>query len=748
MRFVTLILLAGVAVAQESAPNLPALPLARPAPQPAAQPAAPASAQPAAKGAAPARTAAPAPAPPRPAGPPSPRDLKYPAPRLLQPPAPLDLTLSNGLRVLLLEDHDVPAIGGAIYVRTGTLSDPPQRIGLARIAGLSLRSAGTTLKSPDQVDGLLDAAGATLDANVSGTSLVYTFTGVAENTRATLDLLAEMLIQPGFRQERLDAAKTAERSALARRNDAPPALVSRELASLIYGQNSPFGWHSEYATVDPISSKEIRGFHQRYVVPANVILGIWGDFKTAEMKTTLEAVFGRWTARQPAAAELPKVKDAPSPGVFLAEKNDLAQSYFAIGHLGGLQSDKDSAALEVLVEILGGGDGRIAHRVRDRFAIAGPVSAAWRADYSGPGLFEISGTARTISTVATIAAIKEEIERLRTAEPTEDELRRARDAAIHRLAFSYDSRVRLFLKQVQLAAVGYPLDFLAQHQKALAAVTGADLLRVAKQRLRPADLTIVIAANPRMLVESFDKLGPVTRLDLTIPPPQATLADTSEESLARGRALLAQAQAATGGAAKLAAVKDYVMLAEYRIDPAVPNIGGSKVAQTDRWVAPTTFRQESLLPSGRIAAYTDGKIGWISTPQGWGALAGTQRNQVMGDLFRIYFRILLSDRIEGRVVTALDDNTIQISDSTGQSTSVEFDPATHLPKRFTYDTPQAVGAPIYSEDAFDDYRDVDGIKVPFRIAVNQGGHRFADCVVTSYQINTGQHALDLVRRPQ
>ena len=62
------------------------------------------------------------------------------------------------------------------------------------------------------------------------------------------------------------------------------------------------------------------------------------------------------------------------------------------------------------------------------------------------------------------------------------------------------------------------------------------------------------------------------------------------------------------------------MLAEYQIDPAVANIGGSKIVQTDKWIEPTNFRQDSTLPAGRVTAYTDGKVGWISTPQGWGAL--------------------------------------------------------------------------------------------------------------------------------
>ena len=240
----------------------------------------------------------------------------------------------------------------------------------------------------------------------------------------------------------------------------------------------------------------------------------------------------------------------------------------------------------------------------------------------------------------------------------------------------------------------------------------------------------------------------MTKLDLAIPEAKPEVVESSDASLAEGKQILLKAQAAAGGAEKLAAVKDYTMLAEYSIDPAVPNVGGSKIVQTDKWVAPTTFRQDGTLPAGRVTAYTDGKVGWISTPQGWGALAGVQRSQVFGDLFRVYYRLLLSDRLEGRTVNAIDDSSVQIADTTGQVASVEFDPRTHLPKRVSYDTQQAGGAPIYSEEVYDDFRDVGGIKVPFKITINQGGRKFSDVVVKDYKINTGLNPLELARRPQ
>jgi zinc protease len=682
-------------------------------------------------------------------GVPSPKDLKYPPLHAIQVPDATAFTLPNGMKVYLLEDHDLPLVSGIALVRTGRLLDPPPRIGLAQLAGVTMRTGGTTSKTGEQIDALLDNVAASVESAIGDSVGTFSFTGLKDGATVTLQLFKEMLTQPGFRPDKVELAKTQLRAAISHRNDSAAVIARREFAGLIYGTDAPFGWQQEYNTIDRVSRNDLRAFYQRSFFPANVVLGICGDFNTADMKANVEALFADWTVRQPPVSEFAKVKNAPAPGVFLAERKDTLQTFFSLGHLGGLRSDKDNAALEILAGILGGGSqSRIAERLRTRLGIAGDITAAWNAGYAHPGLFEISGSTKSISTVATIKAIEEEIDRIRASEVTEDEWRKAREAAVHNLVFASESRAQLFARQMTLNYYGYPNDYIPQYQKALQAVTRADVLRVAKQYLNPANLTVVVAANPTMFGEPLERLGPVTRLDLTIPEAKPEVLETTEATVAEGKQILLKAQAAVGGTEKLAAVKDYTMLAEYSIDPGVANIGGAKIIQTDKWISPTSFRQDATLPSGRVTAYTDGKIGWISTPQGWGALGGAQRSQVLGDLFRVYYRLLLSDRLEGRAVNAIDATSVQITDTTGQVTSVEFDPETHLPKRASYDTQQAVGAPLYSEDVYEDFRDVGGIKIPFKISINQGGRKFSEVVVKDYKINTGLVPLELGRRPQ
>jgi zinc protease len=678
-----------------------------------------------------------------------PKDLKYPPLRSIQPPAFTSSTLPNGMKLMLLEDHELPIVSGLAMVHAGTAMDPPDRIGLAATVGTLLRAGGTNAKTPDQLDNLLESMAASIESASDESGTKISFSTLKENLGTVLDVFREVLTQPEFRPDRVETARAQLRSSIASRNEDGAAIAQRELAGLIYGRENPYGWITQYATVDRIARKEAREYYARYFYPANTTLGIWGDFDSAQMKAAVEKEFAEWNVPAQPAPAPPKTPDPAAGGIYVAEKKEGTQTFFAAGQLAGKASDKDLAALQVAAAILGSGPkGRIPEKARARTGAPHEIRAVWRAAYDHAGLFEISGTTRNVTTTDVIRIVREEVQLIGTAEVTDQELNAARELLLNGMVFAYDTRAKLLARQMQLDFAGYPQDYLPQYQKAVQAVTRADVLRVAKQYLPADKLAIVVVGNPVMFAEPLEKLGgTVNRLDIGIPEPRVEPVVTTDATLAEGRALLQKAQAVMGGVQKLLAVKDYTQTGTYAIDPVVPNIGGAKVTEIDKWLAPTIFRQDSVLPAGRVAAYTDGRLGWISTPQGWGGLVGTQLKQVQGDLFRTWFRLMLSDLVEGRTVNAVDGTTIQISDAAGMECKVEFDSQSGLPRRVTYDTAQAIGAPLYTEDIFEDFREVEGIKLPFKITINQGGRKFADVSVKEYQLNSGLKQVELSRRP-
>ena len=626
------------------------------------------------------------------------------------------------------------------------------------MAGILLRDGGTAMKTGEQVDSTLNRLGMTLDTSVTDTATTVTFSGLERNAEDSLSFLREILVEAEFRQDRLEQAKAQLRYRIAHRNDDLIAAARRELSSLIFGKDSPYGWIPDYAGIDRVTRTDLKKFHSRYFFPANTMLGVWGDFDANQMKAQVEKIFGSWPASQQAVAVFPAAKATAAPGIYLGERKNAQVTYLALGEPSGTVAQKDYPALEVMGLLFNQLQARITKRARSPLGTPNlnlmgvtvdDVKATWGAGFDHQGVFRITGTCRGPAAVDSIRAIKDSIDQMRTVEVSDQELRLARESAVAALAGSFDTRAEAFRRVMTQQYYGLPADFAQQYQAGIMAVTRADVLRVAKQYLNPAALTTLVIGNPQVFSTPLEALNPqVNRIDLTIPELKPVVTETTDASIAEGRRLLERAQAAVGGADKLGTVKDYSLVCEFQLDPSVADIGGYKVPQTDRWIFPAIFRQDISLPTGRISAYSDGKAGWIVTPQGWGALVGVQLKQLQSDLFRSYFRLLLSDRVEGRTVNAVDQDLVEITDTTGQLTRVEFDPQTGLPRRATYDVPQASGSPLFTGEAYDDFREVAGIRFPFRTVITQGGKKFADVVVTDLKINSGLRQVELAMRPQ
>jgi len=150
--------------------------------------------------------------------------------------------------------------------------------------------------------------------------------------------------------------------------------------------------------------------------------------------------------------------------------------------------------------------------------VAYEIDADWGANYDRPGLFRISGSTKSASTADTFRAIQEEVQKIRAAEVTDEELSTAKQTALNGLVFAFDTKSKTLGRVLTYEYYGYPKDFIQQYQKALAAVTKADVLRVAKQRLDPASFTTVAVGNPKDFGKPLEALGgPVKIIDLTIP---------------------------------------------------------------------------------------------------------------------------------------------------------------------------------------------------------------------------------------
>ena len=273
---------------------------------------------------------------------PSVADLKFPPLKPVQIPTVTTYTLPDGMQVFLLEDHELPVVNGIARIRTGNLFDPPDKVGLADLTGTVMRTGGTETKTGAQLDEELENVAARVESSIGETSGSVSFSSLKANAGEVMAVFRDVLTAPGFRQDKIDLAKTELRSMVSRRNDEPAGIAEREFRNTLYGKNTPYGWQIEYATLDRITRTDLENFYRRYFFPKNVMLAIWGDFDTEQMKAELARLFQNWTVEQPPVPPFPKVQAKAAPGIYLAVKSqDLTQTFFSIGQLGGELRDKD-----------------------------------------------------------------------------------------------------------------------------------------------------------------------------------------------------------------------------------------------------------------------------------------------------------------------------------------------------------------------------------------------------------------------
>ena len=678
------------------------------------------------------------------AAPASYKTIKFPPLRDVKPPRVEQFTLPSGMKVFLLEDHELPLISGNALVRTGNLFDPKNKVGLAGLTGTAIRSGGTKSKTGEQLDAQLESLAASVESGIGEASGSVSFSTLKENAAEVMAVFHDVLTQPEFRQAKVDLAKTQTRSMISRRNDDADGIVDREFAAILYGKDNPYGWETEYVHIDAIQRADIQAFYQRYFFPANVTLSLYGDFDTAGMKSTIEKLFADWTVKQPPVPPFPAVSSKAAPGVYVAKKTDVTQTFFAVGHMGGKLNDPDYAALNVMANILGepgGFSSRLVQEIRVKQGLAYSISSQWGASFNHPGLFKIEGSTKAESTAKTLQLLQEEISKIRGVEVSDQELATAKSVILNGFVFTVDRPSKTLNRMVNYEYQGYPKDFLASYQKAVAAVTKADIKRVAEKHLQPSNFSYVVVGNPDKFDDKTMKsLGlPVSNVELTIPEPAKPAAAASPEAMAKGKALLSRVVAAMGGQEKLDAIKDFEQTANAVVGP------GLKVEQKNWFLAPKAFRQETTLPFGKVLSFFDGTTGWIKTPQGDMPLNAAALSQLRQQLFTDFFSLLRSNQIAGRTVNYSGTGAIEIAEGslTGK---LMVDEASALPQKFVMQTMGPQGA-VEVEFQYSDFQEVAGVKYPHKTVIIQAGAKASESTVAGMKANTGAKMEDLSKKP-
>ena len=446
----------------------------------------------------------------------SPRDrIDFPPLNEIKMPTIHQTELKNGMKLFLIEDPVYPTVDLRALVRTGGIYEPEDKIGLANITGAVLRTGGTAKMTGDEMDKLLETLGASVESWIDEESGTVNLSLLSEDIDLGINIMADILTNPAFREEKVNLQKIMERSMISRRNDNVWWITGREFAALIYGKDSPFARYPEYSTIDVITREDIVEFYEKYFKPNNVILAAWGDFNSIKLQEKLEKAFANWEVAQVTLPEVPEVNYEYKYTVNYIEKSDINQTHIQMGHIGGQLNNPDYPALLVMNQILS--YDRMFKVLRTQEGLTYAPWGNYSCEFDHPGIFTCGTQTKSSTTVYAIRLMLKEVERMTREEVTEEELHRAKDTYLNGFVFNFDSKAKIVNRMLNYAYHDYPLDFIEQTKQNVEKVTREDILRVAKKYLHPDKMQILVVGNHLEFDEPLTVLGKVNTIDITIP---------------------------------------------------------------------------------------------------------------------------------------------------------------------------------------------------------------------------------------
>ena len=428
-------------------------------------------------------------------------------------------TLSNGIILYLNPDRTLPLLDVVGLIRGGRLYEAAEKAGLTGMVASQIRGGGTTGVAADALNEELESLAASLELSASEEAIEVHLNLLSKHAERGLQLLADVLLRPAFEPGQLELAKGRRLEELRRRRDNPSELLHREFAALHYTNQHPLGREPSETTIRAINRDDLIAYHQRFVRPDNLLLAAAGDFDKESLVALLEQAFGGWSASgNLSLPPVPSVETTGKPGVYLLDK-PLPQSSIAIGHFGVDRTNPERLAIKLMNQLLGEGAmvTRLGQRVRSAEGLAYSVGSRFGTDGRAPGLFQVVAHTRTDATPRAIAAILEEIKRLRDEPVPGPELETVKEALANSFLFRFADPTETVRRLMLLEFEGLPTDYYQTILDGYRAVTPERLHEVARRYLRPEDLAIVVVGDAKVLEPPLARFGPVKKIPAELP---------------------------------------------------------------------------------------------------------------------------------------------------------------------------------------------------------------------------------------
>jgi len=667
------------------------------------------------------------------------KEIPIPPLPAFKPQQPKRIQLSNGMVIFLQEDHELPLVDGSARIRGGAVNVPANKTGLIDIFGEVWRTGGTKTQTGDQLDDFLEVRAAKVETGSGPDSTSISFSCLKGDLDDVFKVFVDVLRNPEFRDEKIDIARKGMEDAISRRNDEVGDIARREATKLAYGPDNPYARVPEYATVDAITRQDLIDWHSKYIHPNNIILGISGDFDSAQMEARLRAAFESWPKGQSFPAFPKDLKyNSAKPGYYLIPKEDVNQSNIRMVALGTTRDNPDYYAISVFNEAFGGGfSSRLFNDIRTKLGLAYGVGGGVGTNFGHPGILQIAMGTKSQSTVESIQAVDQDIENLSKQPFTDEDISRAKDDILNAFVFRLDSPDKILAERVTYEYYGYPPDWLDKYQAEIKKITGADVNRIAAKYMHKDQLAVLVVGNTKEFDKPLSSLGPVKEIDITIPSPAAAKEESKPAaSNPEGKALANKVATAMGGLQKLQSIKTM------RVNFSESEPGGTPSPVDVTLSFPNDMHVEVQTPQGQLTIVATANAAFMSMAgMGTRSMPPAQKDDMETQMHHDLVYVAQHANDPAFTFTAagtekVGDTEAAVLDIGGAIPWVRWyvDSKTGYILREKYKGVGQTG-PFDGETDLSDWRAIDGVTLPFTHKNKQNGQQTSLVEYKKIEIN-------------
>ena len=421
-------------------------------------------------------------------------------------------TLSNGLKIVLAERHEIPLVDFGLIVDAGYAADQFAAPGVASLT-MDMIDEGTKKRSSLQISEALDKLGANLstgaDLDTSGVSL----SALKENLAESLEIFADVIQNPTFPQSDFDRQKKQRLARIGQEKAQPFGIALRLLPELIFGANHAYGnpltGSGTEEAVAKMTREDLAKYHRTWFQPSNATLVVVGDTTLDEILPQLEDQLGGWKSDAPPPAK--NLAEVPFPAkrtVYLVDKPEAQQSVIIAGLPAPPTNNPDEIAIETMNTVLGGAfTSRINMNLReDKHWSYGARSVLL--DAKGQRIFIAYAPVQSDKTKESIVEMDKELRGILTDNPpTAEELDKAQKSQTLRLPGRFETKRAVASALQEITVFGLPEDYYETYADKVNALKLDQITEAAKNIVKPDSMVWIIVGDQAKIQKGIDELG-------------------------------------------------------------------------------------------------------------------------------------------------------------------------------------------------------------------------------------------------